>query len=184
MDKGSTNGYTATAISLHWLTVLLIIAAFPLGVYMHELPNSPLKLRLYSYHKWIGVTVFALSAARLIWRGFHPAPALPSGMPAWEQKAAKAAHWLLYALIFIIPVIGWLMSSAHGFQTVYLGVLPIPDLLARDKGAAEGLKAVHELLNMALLATVVLHAAAALKHHFINKDDVLKRMLKIGRGSL
>lgn len=170
-------GYTVTAVLLHWATALLIISATVLGIYMHELAFSPFKLKLYSYHKWIGVTVVLLAMVRLAWRYSHPAPGLPANMLSWEKKAAKLAHTALYAFMIVVPVTGWLMSSAHGFQTVYLGVLPIPDILGKDKELAEALEKVHAVLNFTFTAFVLTHVAAAFKHHFINKDNVLTRML-------
>lgn len=169
--------YTHTAITLHWLVALLIFAAFPLGVYMHDLPLSPYKLRLYSYHKWIGVTVFVLALIRLSWRAAHRPPALPENMPNWEKFAAHATHHALYVLIFIIPISGWLMSSAKGFQTVWFGVLPLPDLVGKDKALGDLLHEVHEMLNFLLLGLVAGHIGAALKHHFIERDDILARVL-------
>lgn len=172
-----TTGYTVTAVALHWATALLIASAFAIGPYMVSLEFSPIKLKLFSYHKWVGVTVFLLALLRMAWRVFHPPPALPDRMPPWERLAAKAAHLALYALMLAVPLTGWLMSSAHGFQTVYLGLLPLPDLLARDRALAEGIELVHYVLNKTLLITALMHAAAALKHHFIDRDDVLRRML-------
>jgi cytochrome b561 len=169
--------YTPTAISLHWLIALLIFIAFPLGIYMHDLPLSPDKLRLYSYHKWIGVTVFALALVRVYWRATHVPPSLPDNMPNWEKFAAHATHYALYALIFIIPISGWLMSSAKGFQTVWFGVLPLPDLLDKDKELGDLLLEVHKLLNFLLFGLVLGHVGAALKHHFIQHDDILARMV-------
>lgn len=169
--------YTHTAIALHWLIAFLILAAFPLGVYMHELPLSPLKLQLYSYHKWFGITILLLMAARLTWRAGHTPPPLPASIPLWQQHAAHGLHHLLYLLLFAIPLSGWLMSSAKGFQTVYLGVLPLPDLIGKDKARGELLTEVHETLNFALLALIIIHAGAALKHHFFERDGILARML-------
>ena len=171
-----TNGYTRTAISLHWLIALLILPAFTLGLYMHELPLSPYKLRLYSYHKWLGVTVFLLVCFRLYWRLTHRPPALPDSMPRWERLAAEGVHYLLYALMLLIPLSGWLMSSAKGFQTVWFGVLPIPDLVGKDAALGETLRAVHEYLNLTLIVVAIGHVAAALKHHFIDRDGLLFRM--------
>ena len=170
-------GYTRAAIALHWIVAALIVANLALGLYTVGLPLSPQKLRYFSFHKWIGVTVFVLAAARLLWRLTHPAPALPDSMPAWERRAAHATHVLLYLLFFAAPLTGWLFSSASGFQTVYLGILPIPDLLSKDKALADALKLAHKSINYTMAAVVILHAAAALKHHFIDKDDVLGRML-------
>lgn len=180
-DRTYTEDYTRTAIVLHWMTVVLIMSAFGLGQYMEDLPLSPVKLKLFSYHKWIGVTVFLLTVFRLSWRAFHPAPPLPEKMPAWERLAARTTHFALYGLMLIVPVSGWLMSSAHGFQTVYLGILPLPDLIEKNRETAEQLKMVHSLLNKGLLVLVMGHAAAALKHHFIDKDDILMRMLRFRR---
>ena len=169
--------YTMTAVRLHWLVALLIFAALPLGLYMSDLPLSPLKLKLISYHKWLGVTVFLLAILRLAWRVGHTPPPLPASMPGWQKYAAHGLHHLLYLLLFAIPLSGWLMSSAKGFQTVYLGVLPLPDLIGKDKELGDLLKAVHTVLNYGLLALLGVHVAASLQHHFIDRDDILIRML-------
>ena len=169
--------YTTTAISLHWLIAIGIAGTFSLGLYMHELPLSPTKLQLYSWHKWAGVSLFALIVVRLLWRATHAAPPLPAQMPALQRLAANATHWALYALMVAVPLSGWLMSSAKGFQTVWFGVLPLPDLLPKDAALGDLLQDVHEALNLTMLGLVLLHAAAALKHHFIDRDDVLTRML-------
>jgi len=173
--------YTRTAILLHWFIALLIFTAFPLGVYMHELPFSPDKLRLYSWHKWIGVSLFLLVIVRLTWRTTHRPPPLPDAMAAWEKFAAHAVHFSLYVLIIIIPLSGWLMSSAKGVQTVWLGVLPLPDLLSKNKELGDLLKEVHESLNFLMLGLIFAHAGAALKHHFIERDGILSRMLPMLR---
>lgn len=169
--------YTLTAVRLHWLMALMIAGLFGLGLYMTGLKLSPQKLQLYSWHKWAGVTVFLLALIRLGWRIGHKPPADPPGMPRWQVVAAHGAHHLLYLLMIAIPLSGWLMSSAKGFQTVWFGVLPLPDLLSKDKPLGELLEVVHASLNYALAAIVVAHATAAIKHHFIDRDDVLVRML-------
>lgn len=170
--------YTRVAVALHWAIAAVIFATFPLGLYMANLPVSPIKLRLYSYHKWIGVTIFLLVVARLAWRLAHSPPPLPL-MPRWQVAAAHASHTLLYVLTLAIPLTGWLFSSASGFQTVYLGLLPIPDLVGKSKAAAEVYKAAHQYLNFTMLAVVILHVAAALKHHLIDRDTVLSRILPL-----
>ena len=164
----SNQRYTGPAIGAHWIIALLIIVAWPLGVYMHDLPLSPNKLKLFSYHKWI------------LWRITHrPPAALP--MPAWQHKIAEGTHHLLYLLMFLVPLSGWLMSSAKGFQTVYFGVLPLPDLLAKNPDLGDLLKEVHEALNWALFILVGLHIAGALKHHVIDRDSTLRRMLPFAK---
>lgn len=168
--------YTTPAIVLHWLVALLIFAAFPLGVYMHELPLSPDKLKLYSYHKWIGITILMLASLRVVWRMTHTPPPLPADMVVWQRRASQVVHGLLYVLILAIPLSGWLMSSAKGFQTVWFGVLPLPDLIGKDKALGEQLGALHQILNFTLLALVVLHVGAALKHHFLERQPFMQRM--------
>lgn len=169
--------YTATAKSLHWLMAVLFFGLLALGFYMSDLPLSPQKLKLYSWHKWAGVTVFVLVWLRLLWRVTHRPPALPESMPKLMQTAAHAGHLALYALMIVIPLSGWLMSSAKGFQTVWFGILPIPDLLAKDKELGNLLQTVHQGLNLVFIAVIAGHVGAALKHHFIDKDDILTRML-------
>lgn len=168
--------YTRTAQALHWVLAIALVGMVSLGLYMHELPLSPRKLQLYSYHKWAGVTVFLLVLARLAWRATHRPPPLPSGTPRWVRLASSAAHTLLYGLMLAIPLSGWLMSSAKGFQTVWFGVLPIPDLIGKDADLGERLAEVHEALNFSLIGLVALHVTAALKHHFIDQDGLLHRM--------
>lgn len=170
-------GYTRVAIVLHWLVALTVLCAFPLGMYMRELPLSPTKLQLYSYHKWLGISVLLLVATRLAWRiGHRPPPLLP-GMPRWQEIAAYATHHSLYLLMLVIPLSGWLMSSALGFSVVWFGVVPLPDLVGKDQQLGELLKDVHATLNFTLLALILVHAAAAVKHHLFDHDGTLARML-------
>ncbi|MEP7155964.1 MAG: cytochrome b [Betaproteobacteria bacterium] len=173
----TTERYTRTAMSLHWLIAVMLLISLSVGLYMTGLKLSPDKLKLYSWHKWAGVTIFMLVVLRCVWRLFHTPPPLPASMPGWQKFSAEATHYLLYALMFAIPLSGWLMSSAKGFQTVYFGVLPLPDLLQKNQELGELLESVHKYLNYTLIGVIVLHAAAALQHHFIVKDDVLRRML-------
>lgn len=172
-----TGRYTRTAIVLHWLMALMIAVSFGVGLYMHDLPLSPAKLRIYSWHKWAGVTIALLLLVRIAWRVSHRPPGPVAGMPHWQRLAAAGTHHVLYLLMLAVPLTGWLMSSALGFQTVYFGVLPIPDLLDKDRALGELLKTVHMSLNFGMAALVALHVAAAFKHHLVDRDDTLARML-------
>jgi cytochrome b561 len=172
-----TTTYTKTAITFHWLTVFLILSAFPLGVYMHGLAFSPLKLQLYSYHKWLGVTILMVTLMRLGWRLTHTPPPMPASISLWQQRAAEATHLMIYLMLLSIPVVGWLMSSAKGVSVVYLGLIQLPDLVDKNKELGDLLANVHQALNLGLLVLVMMHIAAVLKHHYLEHDAILHRML-------
>jgi cytochrome b561 len=174
--NAATNRYTRTAIALHWIAALLIACNLALGITMINLALSPTTLRLYGWHKWIGITVFLTAAARLAWRRAHPPPPSPA-MPAWQRRAAAATHVALYVLMLAIPLSGWVLSSATGVSVVYLGLVPLPDLVAKDKALAAVLTATHGTLNFALLALVIVHVGAALRHGLVDRDGILPRML-------
>ena len=168
--------YSATAIAIHWLAALLILGAIAMGVYMTGLQVSPTRLRLYNWHKWLGFTIFALSALRLLWRLSHrPPPEV--AMPAWQRRAAHVSHRAMYVLFFAVPIAGWLYSSASGFPVVVFGVLPLPDLVTPDESLARALKPWHTNLALALGALIALHVAAVCKHQFVDRDGLLSRMV-------
>ncbi len=170
--------YTKPAIFLHWLMAVLIVSGFALGLTMVEIPGiTPTKLKYYSWHKWLGVTVLGLACLRLLWRLAHRAPPYPAGMPQWQQKAAGASHLLLYFLIFAVPLSGYFYSLASGVPVVYLTVIPLPLLIGPDPEWKPVLKLTHYWLNVTLLTVFCLHVAAALKHHFVDRDGVFKRIL-------
>jgi cytochrome b561 len=169
--------YTPTAVALHWIVALLIIGNLAFGLYVAGLPISPAKLRTVAWHKWVGVTILLVAAVRLAWRLRHPAPALPARMAPWERQLANGTHVLLYVLFFAAPLTGWLFSSAAGFPVVYLGLVQLPDLVPKHRELADVLRAAHKWINYTMAAVIVLHAAAAIKHHVRDRDDVLVRMI-------
>ena len=172
-----TGRYTRTAILLHWLAALLVFCGFGLGLFMTGLEFSPAKFRYYAWHKWIGITVFLVTCLRLAWRATHAGPDPLQTMPPWQRRASVLAHDTLYLLLLIIPLSGWIYSSSTGVQVVYLGLVPLPDLVPKDRELARVLLILHLTLNFALFSLVCVHTAAALKHHFIDRDTVLTRML-------
>ena len=175
MKSASESSYTTPAVAFHWLLALALLMSFAVGLYMADLPLSPQRLKLYNWHKWAGVTILALSVARLLWRLKHRPPAdLP--MPAWQARAAHLTHAALYLLFFAVPLVGWAYSSAAGFPVVWFGVLPLPDFVPADKALAEAIKPWHGALAWALAALAVLHVAAALKHQFVDHDGLMARM--------
>jgi cytochrome b561 len=168
--------YRWPTIGIHWLTVLLIIAAYVLATILEDMTLSPQKLKLYSWHKWVGITVLFLLPLRLLFRFLDPLDHR-AGLTALEVKASAAVHGVIYLLLIAVPMFGWLHSSAAGFPVVWLGVLPLPDMVGKDKALAEVFKELHEGSVNLLIALVVMHAAAALYHHHIRRDGVLARMV-------
>lgn len=184
MMRNTVTGYGWLAIVFHWTMAILIVFMLALGLYMHELPlTDPATFQLYQLHKSIGFVVLALATLRILWRFANPSPKLPDAMKSWEKVAAHLGHAGLYALMFALPLSGWLMVSASpwGIPTIVFNVLPIPHLPVPEflgsKEAAEAfLKNVHAFAAYFLIALLVVHIAAALKHHFINRDGTLQRM--------
>ncbi|MGI9502545.1 MAG: cytochrome b/b6 domain-containing protein [Geminicoccaceae bacterium] len=182
MQEASGSGYGGVARAFHWLTAFLIIALFALGWYMADLEFAdPEKFRLYQIHKSIGITVFLLAVLRLVWRLTHRAPPWPEHMSAWERVAAAGAHWALYGLILLQPVIGILQSNAANFPIVFWGGYELPALIAPSEMLGDLLLNAHHLVGNALAGLVLLHVAAALRHHIQLKDDVLRNMMPSAR---
>ena len=189
--------WTGFAKLLHWVMAALLVAMVGAGLLMTRAADAAAEsgdfsarvlgltiFDAYQLHKSVGVVLFALVILRLGWRMSHPAPALPAHMPRVEKTAARAAHVVLYGLMFALPVTGWLLASASplGIPTLVFGLFPLPHPLAGDAGTEAVLAWVHFLGAMALMALAAAHVAAALKHHFIDRDDVLVAMLPGRRG--
>jgi len=172
----STIRYSNIAIVFHWFMAVLVFAGFAMGLYMVDLRISPDKLKFYSWHKWIGVTIFILAAFRLWWRMLK-APPTEKVMPAWQRNTAKVTHWLLYLLFFAVPISGWLFSSAKGLPTVYLGLVQLPDLIQKNTEMAPLIKQSHLIVSYSLGFLAVLHVLAVFKHQLIDKDGLIARMI-------
>lgn len=179
--KSDANRWGVGARTLHWLMALLIIGAGIVGLYMSDLPNSPQKIRIYALHKSVGLTVLALLLLRFVWRLADRRPdEVP--MPAWQAMGARVVHLLLYALMLLLPLSGWLYNSASGYPLQWFGLFNLPSLTG---GADPALKGVahefHEYGFWLLVVALVAHAGAALKHHIVDRDDTLVRMLPLLR---
>lgn len=177
VNSSKSARYTLPAQVLHWLIALLIVGMFPLGLYMSDLPLSVRKIELYSWHKWVGITVLLLVVLRILWRVTHRPPPLPATISRWQQGAAELMHNLLYVLILFIPLTGWALSSAAGVPVVWWGLWKLPSLLPANQALAHLLELVHATLNYTLAALLVAHVGAVVKHNFIDHDGVLSRML-------
>ncbi len=171
------SAYGRVAKTLHWLVFGLFFAAFPLGIYMHNLKASPEKFELYALHKSIGVTILTLVALRLAWRLFNRPPPLPADTPPLERFAAHGVHWGMYAMLFAIPLAGWAMSSASGFPVQWWGVVTLPDIVGQSRENFELFKELHEIFAFVMLGLILVHVGAALNHHFRRKNSILARMV-------
>jgi cytochrome b561 len=169
--------YSVVAQGFHWLIAALIVLQFTLGWTADELPLGARKLARLDWHKSFGMTILMLAVLRLLWRLFNRAPELPSGMGAIERILARATHVLFYVLLFVMPLTGWIMSSAKNYSVSWFHQFTLPNLIGPNERAFDLLRTTHDTLSWLLFVLALLHILAALKHHFWNKDDVLKRML-------
>ena len=177
--KNDDSRYGVVAQLFHWAIVALIIVQFILANRAHDLPLGSAKIAVLAQHKSFGITILGLVLLRLIWRWLNVVPGEPKDVPTWQRIAARISHVALYALLLITPVVGWLMSSARNFPVSWFGLVTLPDFIAPSKPAYEFLHETHEFLAATLFWLALLHVAAALKHHFIDKDNVLRRMLPV-----
>ncbi|WP_313253729.1 cytochrome b [Stenotrophomonas acidaminiphila] len=179
--KNTPDRWGSVSKSLHWLIALLILALGIVGLLMGELPKTPKYFWVYTAHKSIGITVLVLVVLRLLWRLYAGAPQPVPGTPGWQERIASATHWLLYVMMFAIPLSGWLYDSASGLRPFKLfGLLEMPKLVAPDERAAQLSHAFHEWGFWALILVVLAHAGAALYHHLQQRDATLVRMLPQG----
>jgi cytochrome b561 len=167
--------YSRGAIAFHWVIAALVLFNLWLGLFHDALPRE---WKVMPLHKSLGVTILVLSIGRLAWRLMHKPPHFPARMPGWEKAAAKAAHWLFYALLLILPLSGWVFSSDPDRTRVisWFGLLDLP-VLPVSHAVAEAAKEGHEILGWAMAILVAVHILAALRHHLILRDDTLKRIL-------
>jgi len=177
MRSNDGASWSGTAKAFHWVMALLIFVQMALGLTAVAWHLSPTKIQLFFWHKSTGMLILALLALRLAWRLARPAPALPADMPAWERAAARASHALLYALMAALPLTGWIVNSAANIPFRIFYVVPLPPLVAPDKALADRVALVHRGLFALLALVLIAHIGAALRHHFVKRDDVLARML-------
>jgi len=180
--------YSTVAIALHWVLALLLFGQVAGGLYADQMERGAEKIAIMQLHKSFGITILLLTIVRLGWRLAHPAPPPPADMPVWERRLARATHGAFYVLLLAIPIAGWALVSASPFadsvQTYLFGVVHWPHLpffegVENRRALAGSIGEVHEYLAFATMGLVALHVAAALRHHFIKRDDVLARMIPV-----
>lgn len=176
MLLNSEQQWGSVARWLHWLMAAAILAMFFLGWTAESWPLSPTKIKLFFWHKSLGITLLVLAIARLAWRAVNPVPALPVAMTTRQRSLARASHGSLYAIMIAMPLSGWVINSAANFPFKVWGVFRLPDIASHSKSVQTVGETVHLALFWVLAVVLVLHIAAAVKHHFFDKDDVLRRM--------
>ena len=175
-SKNTSNSYGYISKYFHWIMGIIIIGMIILGLYMSDLPKSDEKFYYYGLHKSFGALVLILFFARLIWRQITIQPNL-LGNNKLEKRAAKAGHFVLYALMILMPLTGVLMSQGYGYDVSFFGLFVLPTLMGKNPELGALFKDMHEIFSNGLIAILVIHVAAALWHHFIRKDNTLRRML-------
>jgi cytochrome b561 len=184
--RSDASHWGSLAKFFHWTTVLLILVQATIGLVMVNLPKRPDVIPVYTFHKSLGLTIFVFAALRLAWRAFDPRPEEPASVPHWQVIAARLGHALLYALIFAVPLSGWLFDSATALRPLrWFGLFEVPSLTGGpDKALKEITQALHFWLFWTLAAVAAGHVTVALFHHFRDRDEVLRRMLPRRRGAI
>lgn len=179
--RSTQTGFGPVTKGFHWVMAILIVLMFAIGWYMDLLPLGLEKLAWISRHKSIGILILFLAIMRIVWRLSEQTP-MPVSRNRWEIAVAKLAHLALYGVLIVMPLTGWLMSSAANFSVSVFGLFTLPDMVAPDPALFETLRTVHWALSWGIVGLVGLHVAAALKHHVINRDVTLRRMLPMVKG--
>lgn len=177
MLRNTAGSWGAAAKAFHWAMAVLVAAQVALGLMAVAWRLSPTKIELYYWHKSLGIALLGLLALRLVWRLANPTPSLPSDLPAWERAAARLSHAALYVLLALLPVTGWIVNSAANIPVRIFGLVPLPAIVEPNKPLAELFARVHLALVVALALVLAVHVAAALRHHWVKRNDVLLRML-------
>ncbi|KAF1696645.1 cytochrome b [Pseudoxanthomonas koreensis] len=179
--KNTADRWGGISQLLHWTIAVLILAIGAVGLVMGELPRSPKYFWVYTAHKSLGLTVLALVLVRIAWRAYAGAPQPVPGTPRWQARLASLTHGAIYLLILAMPLSGWLYDSASGLRPFrWFGLAEVPKLSPPDEALATAMHGAHETLFWVLMALVAGHAAAAVYHHFFQRDATLARMLPRG----
>lgn len=174
----TSGGYTATARALHWITAAIVIALIPGGLYMANAEPGPVQDLAFHLHRSLGIVLLPLMLVRFAWRLGNPPPPLPRDIPARQRAAAQAVHGILYALLIVQPLVGWIATSAYRAPILVFWLIELPPIWPQDRAFSEALFGLHRTFGILIALLATAHILAALYHHFIRRDDVLVRMLR------
>ncbi|PTW62446.1 cytochrome b561 [Breoghania corrubedonensis] len=169
--------YGAAARTFHWITAALVLTMVPAGFVMLSAPSGAIQNFLFDYHRSCGVVLFVLTVARLAWRWKSPPAAIIEDIPLIQRIVARVVHFLLYALLLVQPIVGWIGTSAFGAKITVFWLFVLPPIVDKDKAVADTFLELHETLGLTMTALVAMHIAGALYHHFIRRDRTLMRMV-------
>ncbi len=181
-DLAEDKNYNSIARLLHWVIAALIVSQIVLAKLAERAEDASevvKQIALLANHKSVGITILGLAVIRLLWRFISKPPSLPANIPGWQRLASGFSHWSLYGLLFALPITGWLMSSAAAYSVSWFSLVTLPDMVQPSEDLKELMHEVHEVLAKLLFAIAVFHILAALKHHFIDKDRIMKRMTSV-----
>ena len=178
MRENTRERWGSVQIGLHWtIAALVLLVQVPAGITMVSVDPGTVQNVCYNIHKTNGIVIFLLALVRLGWRWSHPVPLLPADMPDWQAKLARTTHGLLYTVLFLMPITGFLRTAMGGFPVPFFMLYDLAPLVPENKPVAEVFSYAHFTLQFVLYVTVLLHVAGALQHHFVRRDSVLRRML-------
>lgn len=180
--KNTRESYGSIAKSFHWLIAVIVIGMLAVGLYMDSMDASPLKFKLYGWHKSIGFILIWLVALRLAWRLYNVQPAPHANHKPWERVLARIIHFLLYAGIILMPMSGWLMSSADSIPDPLVYGIDLPQIIEPNQDLKRLFGRIHYYTGWGLIGLIALHFSGAMKHHIIDKDSTLRRMLPFGKA--
>ncbi len=175
--KNTEKQYGKIAAGFHWVVALIVLSLLGLGLYMVRLDPSPFMFKLYFWHKSLGILVLFLMVWRLLWRVTNKPPAPLPHYKNWEKILARCNYIFFYTALLSMPLAGWIMSSAKGYPVSVFGWFTLPDFVDKSKSLAGWAEKVHEVLGYILIGAITIHLAGALKHHFIDRDETLSRMV-------
>jgi cytochrome b561 len=181
--RNTRDSWGSIAKTFHWVIAVLVLFMIALGWTANLMPRSPLRIELFAFHKSTGLVILTLMSARLLWRLVNPVPILPPTLKGWEKAVATATHWLMYAVVFVMPISGYIITTAANVPFKFYKTFSVPMLVAPDRALAHQAADIHEWGFWVLATLLALHISAALRHHFILRDNTLVRMLPgSGRG--
>jgi cytochrome b561 len=179
-----TGGYPTSSKWLHWAVAACVLITIPVAIAMNRVSEGPMQDTLYNLHKSLGILILLLMILRLVNRLMVGAPTPDPTIARWQKAASSAVHGLLYVLLFVMSVAGYIANSAYGAKTPFFGLFELPMIVGKNEALSEKLFAFHKYTGWLVAVLVLVHIGAALQHHLVHRDNVLRRMLPRAMGGV